>query len=350
MKKIVCIAWLLLLAAAIFQAVSAYGELPGRIVTHFDMQGRPNGWMNKGFFYFAYSGLLLVSSVLPMMLVLATGRLFPNKVSVPRKDYWLATDARRKEAISISAAMAAGVGSANAVLLMQILHVILVHARAASAGPVEPEPVDAMAIAILLAPFLAIMAISITAGMTAFIVLPRQDSDGAPTAAFRDQWMWNRECRQVWMAGIIILSIVLSTGLLPILGLESLYFLLLALAAPLQNVIYGFVERKVQKVRAELSGHRGEMCECVVVDGKIQAPGVAVLNDAELILRPIVGEGRTVPLQSIRSIRETWNMFGKGFVWKTVIILDVDGIPRLAFAIPAPVARRWARKLARVGE
>ena len=72
----------------------------------------------------------------------------------------------------------------------------------------------------------------------------------------------------------------------------------------------------------------------------------AVLSETELVLAPIVGERRTVPLLDIESVRESGNMFGKGFVWKRAFILEVADTPRLAFAVPAPTALRWGTSLA----
>ncbi len=115
-------------------------------------------------------------------------------------------------------------------------------------------------------------------------------------------------------------------------------------------IIYSAVGRKVRAVKASLSAADrgsadgdGEIAECLIVIGKIQSPGVAVLSETELVLAPIVGERRTVPLLDIESVRESGNMFGKGFVWKRAFILEIAGTPRLAFAV---TARRWRTSLA----
>jgi len=168
-----------------------------------------------------------------------------------------------------------------------------------------------------------------------------------PDERLRDQWMWNQGQLRVASWVPIVVAGVVTAASYPRFGTDALYFLLFGLRGPLFRAIYGVVGRKVQAVKATLVVGDGDLAESLMVIGKTQAPGVAILREGELLLAPIVGERRTIPLDDIVSVRETGNMFGKGFVWKRAFILEVPGTPRLAFAVPTPVARRWAIRLSR---
>lgn len=345
MKKIATIAWFLLLAAAAWQAMSGYNQLPDRIVTHFDMQGRPNGWMDKGFFYLFYCGLVVFVNAVPFLALSASARSAPHKMNLPRKDYWLANDERRAEALSISKVMSVGVVCGLTVLFMTIFHIILDHALAAKSGPVPPQPVDAKTFLFLLGPFAAILTVSIGIGMYALRSIPLRRGAGPPPESLKDKWMWNRKMLEIWTSSSVVFAFVLFGVSVPSRGYDALYFLLIALVGPVLWLTFGVAGKRVQRLKDEMAGSGGEMAESLIVSGNIQAPGVVVLKEDEIVLVPIAGKRHTVPLASILSVRRTRNMYGKGFVWKRVFILGVPGFPRLAFAVSEPVARRWGARI-----
>jgi signal peptidase I len=85
--------FLFLYGGLIYFVVRSAGSLPLRPATHFDIDGKPNGWMNR-------SSFLVVTSLLPLFFVTlfwlvsrATGR-FPHIFNIPRRDYWLAPERR----------------------------------------------------------------------------------------------------------------------------------------------------------------------------------------------------------------------------------------------------------------
>ena len=95
-----------------------------------------------------------------------------------------------------------------------------------------------------------------------------------------------------------------------------------------------------QTVRAD----GGEVVESLIVIGKIQAPGVAILKETELVLVPIVGQPRALRLDELENLRIESFFNGKTLVWKRWLVLSAK--PRLGFALPKAVANRWFTRLA----
>lgn len=91
--QVLCVLYLLLAGYLIWSAF----VLPERVASHFDADGRPNGWMHRSVH------LILMAAfgfVLPLLLsgVFRIVRHVPvSLVNIPNRDYWL-TPERREEA------------------------------------------------------------------------------------------------------------------------------------------------------------------------------------------------------------------------------------------------------------
>ena len=142
-----------------------------------------------------------------------------------------------------------------------------------------------------------------------------------------------------------VLGLGATVILLPIYGAYALWF---ATAIPFGLVfrgIYGVVGSKVDALHRELSTRDGEAVESLMVIGRVQSPGIAILHDADLTLVPIVGQRRTISLTDITILKQGRWLPGK-FVWgKEAFILSTPQDKRLAFAVAESVGRRWARAL-----
>ena len=83
------------LAAIVFCAVDYgyhYKRLPPRVASHFDAQGRADGWSTKGEMVgMALVTLVVVAATLAMMWLLAYYAP-PSLINLPNKDYWLAPE------------------------------------------------------------------------------------------------------------------------------------------------------------------------------------------------------------------------------------------------------------------
>ncbi len=165
----------------------------------------------------------------------------------------------------------------------------------------------------------------------------------APKSRLRDQWLWSRTFVQVFLLTPVAVTLVVVACLYPVLGRLALLFLLLVLLGPLLGVIWGVMGSKVRTLKESFADEEGEVAESLIVNGRLQSPGVAVLTPTELILAPVVGETRRIKLDEIRSVRLTRLFNGKTMPWKRWLVLSTS--PPLGFALPEATACRWSAKL-----
>ena len=93
--------WGCSIVVLLLRGYSSYSMLPVKVATHFTTLGIPDGWSSKReFFIILYSIIsginvlcLLTAVWIPRML----GGGYSRAVSVPNRDYWMATDERRAE-------------------------------------------------------------------------------------------------------------------------------------------------------------------------------------------------------------------------------------------------------------
>ncbi len=84
---------LLYLCFLAYLALSS-GQLPDRVATHFDVSGRPNGWMSRSS-HLVF--MLVLGFAFPLFVVAVhyAVRFMPGSViNIPRRDYWLAAERR----------------------------------------------------------------------------------------------------------------------------------------------------------------------------------------------------------------------------------------------------------------
>jgi hypothetical protein len=161
----------------------------------------------------------------------------------------------------------------------------------------------------------------------------------------RDQWSWNDNYLKLYLVLPAIIAIVLSAILYPSQGLYSLYFLLFIPTGVVFWFIYAAVGKKVSVLMSCKSALNGEAVESLLVIGKIQSPGIAILRPDVLILIPIVGRRRKYKLENILSIKQSNWLPGK-FVWgKTAFHLQTTGTTKIAFAVSESVGELWCSKL-----
>ena len=76
--------------------------LPPRLATHFDIAGRPNGWMNR-----STAAVLLgvIGWILPLMVAVvfgAIGFLPTRRSNMTHRDHWLSSDRREETRIYVA--------------------------------------------------------------------------------------------------------------------------------------------------------------------------------------------------------------------------------------------------------
>lgn len=120
--------FLLLAAGYLIWLWGTGGQLPGRVATHFDLHGRPDGWMTRESHmrFMALFGLGL-----PALLILAfnSPRFVPVRfVNLPHRDYWLAEE-RRKSSLDWIAQAGLWFASAQLLFIASIHHIVILANR-----------------------------------------------------------------------------------------------------------------------------------------------------------------------------------------------------------------------------
>lgn len=93
-----------------------YGQLPARVATHFDAQGRPNGWLSREAHLTQAIVFTLIVSVGLSLLSLLIARIPAKWINLPNRDYWL-DDSRRATSLAWLSNLVLGTGCAVVALI-----------------------------------------------------------------------------------------------------------------------------------------------------------------------------------------------------------------------------------------
>ena len=103
------------------------GRLPERVATHFDIAGRPNGWMSRDMATDFTLGVGLFLPALTISMMALTSRIPVSFVNIPNRDYWLAPERRRETGATL---LRFGLWlSCLEVLLVTVMHGLIVTAN-----------------------------------------------------------------------------------------------------------------------------------------------------------------------------------------------------------------------------
>src|ERR1035441_10418639 len=80
--------------------ITSYASLPAHVASHFDIEGRPNGWMSRGTCVGFTLGLGLLVPAFIVGMMAGAGRIPVSFINLPHRDYWLAPE-RRHAALAI---------------------------------------------------------------------------------------------------------------------------------------------------------------------------------------------------------------------------------------------------------
>src|ERR1041385_876092 len=104
-QRIALVTLVLLLAAFFFLVLGSRPLLPDRLATHFGPNGRPNGWMSRDAFVRFEVIIALVPVAVVYALGILGGALPPSLISLPNRDYWLASERRARTMQRLRVAM-----------------------------------------------------------------------------------------------------------------------------------------------------------------------------------------------------------------------------------------------------
>jgi uncharacterized membrane protein len=104
-----------------------YDALPGRVASHFGLDGQPNGWMSRDALVACSLGLGILLPAIMIGMMAAAGRIPVSFVNLPHRDYWLAPE-RRRATSAVLLRYALWFSALN-VLFVTGLHLLLVQAN-----------------------------------------------------------------------------------------------------------------------------------------------------------------------------------------------------------------------------
>ncbi|MBI3737107.1 DUF1648 domain-containing protein [Candidatus Sumerlaeota bacterium] len=111
--------WLISFVLVAAQMVWGYSELPEQFASHFDLQGRPNGWSGKVQFFALWAIVMLIANLPPLVISPMLRKIPRRLINLPNKDYWFESPEREQYAISVmQTTLSAIVIPTNAILLM----------------------------------------------------------------------------------------------------------------------------------------------------------------------------------------------------------------------------------------
>ena len=86
--------FLVILLAAVGQAIYAFPQMPGRMASHFAASGTANGWMTKEQFFAVYAITFLPALFVEFLVGRKISKTPDARINLPNKEYWLAPERR----------------------------------------------------------------------------------------------------------------------------------------------------------------------------------------------------------------------------------------------------------------
>ena len=107
------------------------------------------------------------------------------------------------------------------------------------------------------------------------------------------------------------------------------------------RLIYGIVGKKVEQLARSVPRDGEDPVHALIVNGILQAPGLATIKDNGIVVEPISGERVAVHLADIASVHEVFWFNGAGRLYKVGFWLSVLARQRLGVAISRVHADAW---------
>jgi len=118
--------------------IASYRDLPAHVASHFDLSGRPNGWMSRDSCVDFTVGLGVALPAFIIAMMGNAGRIPISFINLPHRDYWLAPE-RRRAALSLLLRYSLWL-SCLLVLFVTGLHWLIVEANRQALRPHAQAP------------------------------------------------------------------------------------------------------------------------------------------------------------------------------------------------------------------
>lgn len=115
-------AWIAALVAVVCYFAWTWGDLPDRVATHFDTEGKPNGFMGKGDYLNFFLRFVLMMNVLFGVVYFFTAKIPTQLLNIPWRNYWLANEVQKSQLFDRLKGLACLLG-----LFVNTVHLLTAH-------------------------------------------------------------------------------------------------------------------------------------------------------------------------------------------------------------------------------
>ena len=156
-----------------------------------------------------------------------------------------------------------------------------------------------------------------------------------------DHWLWEPPMLKMFVTVLIVFPVLTCVVLLLTIGHKGFLALWFLGLAPLFGLGYGFVGKKIARIRDAIPPEEGVVIPGLIVRGVIESAGIVVLGEDSLFLHPLVGKHSATKLSEILSVREV-SFFNGSVLWgKTGFWFKIPDRSRLACAIHKSYAEQF---------
>ena len=133
----------------------------------------------------------------------------------------------------------------------------------------------------------------------------------------------------------VILGVVcVKTGSV---SLNLMWLFLMPAGFYAMNMVVGLL---VDKLRKKLPSDPLFQTDCIIVSNALQSPGIAHLEDDQLVLKPLVGKQISIPISDIQQIRERRWYNGEGY-WGQTIFFELPALKQWRLGFGVAEAKVW---------
>jgi len=156
-----------------------------------------------------------------------------------------------------------------------------------------------------------------------------------------DHWLWEPPMLKAFVIVATIIPLFVCCVLLLTMGAKGFLVLVFLCFAPVFGLGYGFVGKKITRIRDAIPPEAGTAIPAKLVRGNVEAAGIVTMGEESLLFHPMVGKPSSICLSEISSLREV-SCFNGSVLWgKRGFWFTIPDHSRLGCAIPNSYAERF---------
>ena len=160
-----------------------------------------------------------------------------------------------------------------------------------------------------------------------------------------EQWPWNTLFLKLYIIAPIAISLLLTGLFYPLYQAYTFFILLIIPCGLVIYLSFSPISKQINTLLACISAQNGEAVEALLLINKKQSPGIAILRDNAIILIPVDGRRRKLPLADIKSVITTRRLPNKQLIKKMVFTLTTRKDSQYIFAVSQSIGTKWSVRL-----